>query len=91
MEKNIILSESSQTSNVSYKHLVRTLLYPLYLLCNYYAKVLGKAISIRQTLLLLNAQVAFVTTVFLADLSFVTRIICCIWLLYAVVLCKRNF
>jgi lipoprotein-releasing system ATP-binding protein lolD len=44
----------------------------------------------RQTLHLLNAQLAFVFVVLPADISFVARAVCCGWLLKAVMACRKS-
>ncbi|MFC2713711.1 MAG: ATP-binding protein, partial [Segatella salivae] len=56
----------------------------------YYSAVLGREISMRQTLHLLNAQLAFVFVVLPADISFVARAVCCGWLLKAVMACRKS-
>ena len=62
---------------------------PLMGLTRYYSDVLERQLSTRQTLLLLNAQLAFLMTVF-PSMSFVLRILCLTWLVGAVVKCRRN-
>jgi len=62
---------------------------PLEGLTRYYSDVLERQLSTRQTLLLLNAQLAFLMTVF-PSMSFVLRILCLTWLVGAVVKCRRS-
>ena len=62
---------------------------PLVWLIRYYSSVLERRVSIRQTLLLINAQTAFVFAVFPADGPLVLRIACGAWLLHAVLWCRR--
>ena len=62
---------------------------PLSGLTRYYSDVLERQLSTRQTLLLLNAQLAFLMTVF-PSMSFVLRILCLTWLVGAVVKCRRT-
>jgi hypothetical protein len=62
---------------------------PLSGLTRYYSDVLERQLSTRQTLLLLNAQLAFLMTVF-PSMSFVLRILCLTWLVGAVVKCRRS-
>lgn len=62
---------------------------PLAGLTRYYSDVLERQLSTRQTLLLLNAQLAFLMTVF-PSMSFALRILCLTWLVGAVVKCRRS-
>lgn len=64
---------------------------PIAALAKYYSHVLEREISIRQTLLLLNAQAAFVFAAFPADGPFALRALCCGWFAYAVLKCKQAF
>ncbi|MGM9716462.1 MAG: ATP-binding protein [Prevotella sp.] len=62
---------------------------PFAALAKYYSHVLEREISIRQTLLLLNAQTAFFFAVLPADGPFTLRALCCGWFAYAVLKCKQ--
>lgn len=66
---------------------VRKALMPI---VRYYSRVLGEELSIRQTLLLINAQAAFFMTVFPVDCSLVMRGLCAAWLVSALVKCRRS-
>ena len=87
MEKNIsILTPEVALNNKSTKNTIETIksiantaMKPVNWLSTYYSSVLGQKISTKQTLLLLNAQVAFVMTAFPAEAHFVVRIICLSW------------
>ena len=61
---------------------------PIALLAGYYSKVLDTEINLRQTLLLLNAQLAFFFTVF-SDCSLFFRALFIFWLCDALFKCKR--
>lgn len=56
----------------------------------YYSRVLGEKVSTRQTLLLLNAQAAFVMAVLPADGPLAGRALCVAWLAHALLLCRRS-
>ncbi len=56
----------------------------------YYSRVLGEKVSTRQTLLLLNAQAAFVMAVLPADGPLAGRAVCVAWLAHALLLCRRS-
>lgn len=91
MEKNILLSESTPSARLNYQHVIGKLLMPIELLRRYYAKVMEREVNTRQTLLLLNAQLAFVMTVFPIEAPFAVRVVCCLWLLNALWKCKQAF
>lgn len=91
MEKNILLSESMPSARISYQHVIGKLLTPIELLRRYYAKVMEREVSLRQTLLLLNAQLAFALTVFPVEAPFAARVVCCLWLLNALWKCRQAF
>ena len=61
---------------------------PLVILASYYSKVLETEINLRQTLLLLNAQLAFFFNVF-PTCSLFLRALCILWLCDALMKCKR--
>ncbi len=56
---------------------------------NYYSRVLGTKVSIRQALLLINAQAAFVMAVFPSDCHIALRAVCVCWLASALLKCRR--
>jgi hypothetical protein len=53
--------------------------------------VLERKVSTKQTLLLLNAQAAFVITAFPVEAPFVVRLICLSWFVKALFACKKSF
>ena len=59
-------------------------------LAAYYSSVLGQQVTLRQTFLLLNAQAAFLFTVFPLDCSFVLRLLCVVWLVSALLKCRNS-
>lgn len=88
MEKNIYLQcekeHSEQTLQQRLNGIRALLSKPICLFASYYSAVLGREISMRQTLLLLNAQLAFVFTVMPVDAHLIGRAVCCVWFLRAV-------
>lgn len=103
MEKNIILSQENRQKSMcpmpieahnirlSIKKAWQLLLLPLSWLRHYYGSIIGKEISFKETAWLLHAQLSFVITFFAIELSWLTRIACFIWLLYALFRCKQIF
>lgn len=71
------------------KKIVRQLLSPLAWLRQYYEQVTERKLSFQETGWLLNAQLAFVMTVFPIEAPIATRLLCCLWLLHAVLKCKQ--
>jgi hypothetical protein len=63
---------------------------PIVILSNYYSKILEEKISVKQTLLLLNAQISFVFAIFPANFSLILRFLFIVWFATAVVQCKRS-
>ena len=57
-------------------------------LSGYYASVLERPVSNRQTLLLLNAQVAALLTIFPVECSLFLRVLFAAWLVGALLKCK---
>ena len=93
MEKNIYIKGEVSTSNGQINILnsiANKVKSPITALAKYYSVVLERKISIRQTLLLLNAQIAFVFAVFPVNIGFIARAICCAWFVKAVLTCKKN-
>ncbi len=89
MKKNNSLAMSTRTSSVSWKNLFQIIIKPVEWLQYYYATVLQREINQKQTLLLINAQIAFIMTAFPVDAPLIGRFICCGWFLDAVLKCKR--
>lgn len=65
---------------------VRRALAPI---VRYYSRVLGNELTVRQTLLLINAQAAFFMAVFPTDCPLVMRGLCVAWLVSALLKCRR--
>ena len=89
MEKNIAtLNEKNFELNLS--EVANALRLPVELLRKYYAKVLERELSMRQTWLLINVQAAFVFAAVPVDGPWLLRIACCGWLLHALLKCKSE-
>ena len=93
MEKNIYIkrevSASSSVQNIM-SSIANKAKSPITALAKYYSIVLEREIGMKQTLLLLNAQIAFVFAVFPANIGFIARAVCCAWFIKAVLVCKNN-
>lgn len=100
MEKNMIFVASNQTVN-SMQHSGNTVMMaankalngvkmPIEWLRKYYSVVCEKELTFGQTMLLINAQVAFIATAFLENMPIVARIACCAWLVYSMKKCKNE-
>ena len=60
-------------------------------LCRYYSSVLERQLNLRQTWLLVNAQLAFTFAVLPVESPMLLRAACCGWFLHAVLKCKEAF
>ena len=63
---------------------------PIEWLCSYYSDVLDRKLTIRQTWLLVNAQLAFGAAFFPMEAPWVVRIGCLVWVVSALQKCKRG-
>lgn len=71
------------------KPVSRLLLLPLAWLAAYYGAVLGRRVTLRQTLHLVHVQAALLFAVFPADCPLLLRGVCCAWLVSALLWCRR--
>ena len=62
---------------------------PLVKLSQYYSNVLGRNVNIRQTLHLLNAQAAFLMTVF-PDTTAPVKALCLSWFVASILKCREK-
>lgn len=69
-------------------NLVNAARLPLESLTEYYSNVAGQRFNIKQTLHLLNAQLAFIATVFPCS-AVPMRALCLAWLIAAVLKCRE--
>ncbi len=63
---------------------------PIEWLCSYYSDVLDRKLTMRQTWLLINAQLAFGAAFFPVEAPLVVRIGCLAWVVSALLKCKRE-
>lgn len=95
MEQNMILASQDGKQLVFPKagqmveNIGETVKKPLEWLRSYYSHVLERDLSLRQTLLLLHAQVALVFAAFPIDGPLLLRALCVAWLVKAVLMCRK--
>lgn len=86
-EKEICLNSEKEISlNSCMKEVCR----PIEWLCSYYSDVLERKLTMRQTWLLINAQLAFGAAFFPVEAPWVVRIGCLVWVVSALLKCKRE-
>lgn len=86
-EKEICLNSEKEISlNSCMKEVCR----PIEWLCSYYSDVLERKLTMRQTWLLINAQLAFGAAFFPVEAPWVVRIGCLAWVVSALLKCKRE-
>ena len=86
MKKNCLNSEKEISLNSCMKKVCR----PIEWLCSYYSNVLERKLTMRQTWLLINAQLAFGAAFFPVEAPWVVRIGCLVWVVSALLKCKRE-
>lgn len=86
-EKEVCLNNEKEISlNSGMKKVCR----PIEWLCYYYSDVLERKLTMRQTWLLINAQLAFGAAFFPVEAPWVVRIGCLVWVVSALLKCKRE-
>lgn len=86
-EKEVSLNSEKEVSlNSCMKEVCR----PIEWLCSYYSNVLERKLTMRQTWLLINAQLAFGAAFFPVEAPWVVRIGCLAWVVSALLKCKRE-
>ena len=86
-EKEVCLNSEKEISlNSCMKEVCR----PIEWLCSYYSDVLDRKLTMRQTWLLINAQLAFGAAFFPVEAPWVVRIGCLVWVVSALLKCKRE-
>lgn len=100
MEKNMVFTASNETVNsmqrsgntvmMAANKALNGVKIPIEWLRKYYSVVCEKELTLRQTMLLINAQFAFLATAFPANMPIVARIACCAWLVYSLRTCKNE-
>ena len=86
-KKEVCLNNEKEISlNSGMKKICR----PIEWLCSYYSNVLDRKLTMRQTWLLINAQLAFGAAFFPVEAPWVVRIGCLVWVVSALQKCKRE-
>ena len=86
MKEVYLNSEKEISLNSCMKKVCR----PIEWLCSYYSDVLDRKLTMRQTWLLINAQLAFGAAFFPVEAPWVVRIGCLVWVVSALLKCKRE-
>lgn len=86
MKKVSLNSEKEISLNSGMKKVCR----PIEWLCSYYSNVLDRKLTMRQTWLLVNAQLAFGAAFFPVEAPWGVRIGCLVWVVSALQKCKRG-
>ena len=86
MKEECLNSEKEISLNSGMKKVCR----PIEWLCSYYSNVLDRKLTMRQTWLLINAQLAFGAAFFPVEAPWVVRIGCLVWEVSALLKCKRG-
>ena len=86
-KKEVYLNNEKEISlNSGMKKVCR----PIEWICSYYSDVLDRKLTMRQTWLLINAQLAFGAAFFPVEAPWVVRIGCLVWVVSALLKCKRE-
>ena len=94
-EKEICLNSEKEICLNSMKEVylnscMKEVCRPIEWLCSYYSDVLDRKLTMRQTWLLVNAQLAFGAAFFPVESPWVVRIGCLVWVVSALLKCKRG-
>lgn len=94
IKKNCLNSEKEVCLNnekgISLNSGMKKVCRPIEWLCSYYSDVLERTLTMRQTWLLINAQLAFGAAFFPVEAPWVVRIGCLVWVVSALLKCKRE-
>lgn len=83
-------SLNSYAKKVNLNSCMKKVCRPIEWLCSYYSDVLDRKLTMRQTWLLINAQLAFGAAFFPVEAPWVVRIGCLVWVVSALLKCKRE-
>lgn len=86
-KKEVYLNSEKE---VSLNSCMKKVCRPIEWLCSYYSDVLERKLTMRQTWLLINAQLAFGAAFFPVEAPWVVRIGCLVWVVSALLKCKRE-
>ena len=84
------ISLNSYAKKISLNSGMKKVCRPIEWLCSYYSDVLDRKLTMRQTWLLINAQLAFGAAFFPVEAPWVVRIGCLVWVVSALLKCKRE-
>ena len=80
----------NSVKEISLNSCMKEVCRPIEWLCSYYSDVLERKLTMRQTWLLINAQLAFGAAFFPMEAPWVVRIGCLVWVVSALLKCKRE-
>ena len=86
-KKEVYLNSEKE---ISLNSCMKKVCRPIEWLCSYYSDVLERKLTMRQTWLLINAQLAFGAAFFPVEAPWVVRIGCLAWVISALLKCKRE-
>ena len=86
-KKEVYLNNEKE---ISLDSCMKKICRPIEWLCSYYSDVLDRKLTMRQTWLLINAQLAFGAAFFPVEAPWVVRIGCLVWVISALLKCKRE-
>ena len=86
-KKEVYLNSEKE---ISLNNCMKKVCRPIEWLCSYYSDVLERKLTMRQTWLLINAQLAFGAAFFPVEAPWVVRIGCLVWVVSALLKCKRE-
>ena len=86
-KKEVYLNSEKE---ISLNSCMKKICRPIEWLCSYYSDVLERKLTMRQTWLLINAQLAFGAAFFPVEAPWVVRIGCLVWVVSALLKCKRE-
>lgn len=86
-KKEVYLNSEKE---ISLNNCMKKVCRPIEWLCSYYSNVLERKLTMRQTWLLINAQLAFGAAFFPVEAPWVVRIGCLVWVVSALLKCKRE-
>ena len=86
-KKEVCLNNEKE---ISLNSCMKKVCRPIEWLCSYYSNVLERKLTMRQTWLLINAQLAFGAAFFPVEAPWVVRIGSLVWVVSALLKCKRE-
>ena len=86
-KKEVYLNSEKE---ISLNSCMKKVCRPIEWLCSYYSDVLERKLTMHQTWLLINAQLAFGAAFFPVEAPWVVRIGCLVWVVSALLKCKRE-